>query len=43
MIREKLLRELERHGWSIFGAPVILVRGGRLQIPDGVAYTDDNV
>ena len=39
-VLEKLLRELERRGWSILRAPVIPVRGGSPQIPDGVAYKD---
>ena len=41
-VLEKLLHELERRGWSILRAPVIPVRGGSPQIPDGVAYKDSN-
>ena len=39
-VLEKLLHELERRGCSIMRAPVIPVRGGSPQIPDGVAYKD---
>ena len=33
-VLDKLLRDLERRGWSILRAPVIPVRGGSPQIPD---------
>ena len=39
-VLEKLLHELERRGWSVLRAPVIKVRCGSPQIPDGVAYKD---
>ena len=41
-VLEKLLHEFERRGWSVLRAPVIPVRGGNPQIPDGVAYNDGN-
>ena len=41
-VLEKLLKELERRGWSLKRAPVIPVRGGSPQIPDVVAYNDGN-
>ena len=41
-VLEKLLHELEGRGWSALRAPVIPVRGGSPQIPDGVAYNDGN-
>ena len=39
-VLEKLLHELERRGWSVLRAPVIPLRGGSPQIPDGVADKD---
>ena len=39
-LMEKYLRNMENRGWSVVRAPVIPVRGGSPQIPDGVLFKD---
>ena len=39
-LMEKYLLKMENRGWQVVRAPVIPVRGGSPQIPDGVLYKD---
>ena len=39
-LMEKYLLKMENSGWQVVRAPVIPVRGGSPQIPDGVLYKD---
>ena len=39
-LMEKYLRNMENRGWSVVRSPVIPVRGGSPQIPDGVLFKD---